>query len=180
MAEGAEVPGEISPKNDVTGVIKFANLGNQPARKVVVTLLLGSGLSIAHSDPRASGTGTNSAYAGGVTRWDIGDLGVGMSRTIRSVIHATSIPDDGTLVAASVTADGIDLDTSNNSASLLWHSPLPPGALKGPQSSATVREGTGFSEKTSARPASHRWRHFFEFVFVIAAVLIFLRTKRKP
>jgi hypothetical protein len=179
MTEGAKVPGEISPKTDVACVIKFANLGNEPAHKVVVALYLGSGLAIAHSDPQASGTGTNNAYPGGVARWDIGDLGVGMSRTIRSVIHATSIPDDGALVTTTITADGFDLDASNNTASSLWHSPSSPGTLKFARRSASAAKPAGASEKASARSVSHRWRHFFELILVIVAVLIFFRARRK-
>ena len=41
--EGAKEPGEVSPRDDVTCVITYANLGNQPAHKAVVTLNLGAG-----------------------------------------------------------------------------------------------------------------------------------------
>jgi hypothetical protein len=180
MTEGAKEPGEVSPKDNVTCVIKCANLGNQPAHKVVVTLNLGSGLAIVHSDPQPTGTGTNDAYPGGVAHWDIGDLGVGMSRTIRSVIHVTSVPDDGALVNATITADGIDIDTSNNSASLLWHSPLPPGILKSMRRASAIAKTAGNSEGASTLPVSHRWRHLFELILVIVAVLIVIRARRGP
>jgi uncharacterized repeat protein (TIGR01451 family) len=179
MAEDAKEPGETSPKNDVTCVIKFANLGNQSAHKVVVALYLGSGLAIAHSDSQPTSTGANDAFPGGVAHWDVGDLGVGMSRTIRSVINAKSIPDDGALVTTTITADGIDLDTSNNTASLLRRSQLPPDTLKSLQRSAAVVKPVGVSEKTTVRPVSHRWRHFFELILVTVAVVIFFRARRK-
>jgi hypothetical protein len=176
--EGAKEPGELVPGSNVTSVVTYANLGNQPAHKVVVALNLGPGLAIANSDPQPSGTGTNVAYPGGVAHWDIGDLGVGMSRTIRSVIHVTSVPDDGALLNATVTADGIDIDTSNNSASLLWHSPLPPDTLKSMRRASAVAKTAGGSEGASVRRVSHRLRHLFELILVIVAVLIFIRARR--
>jgi hypothetical protein len=143
MTEGAREPGEASPNDDVTCVIRFANLGNEPAHAVVVALYLASGLAIAHSDPQPAGTGTNDAFAGGVAHWDVDDLGVGMSRTVRSVIHATAIPDEGALVTATITADGFDIDSTNNTASLLWHRPTPPGTLKSAWHSAAVVKQVG-------------------------------------
>ena len=158
---GAKEPGELVPGSDVTSVITYANLGNQPAQKVVVALNLGAGLAIAHSDPQPTGTGTNDAYPGGVAHWDIGDLGVGMSRTIRSVIHVTSVPDDGALVNATITADGIDIDASNNSASLLWHSPLPPGTIKSMRRASAIEKTAGGPEEARVQPVSHRLRHLW-------------------
>src|SRR5208337_2689868 len=164
--EGAKQPGEVSPRYDVTCVITYANLGNQAAHKVVVALNLSEGVALAHSDPQPSGTGKNDAFPGGVAHWDIGDLGVGISGTIRSVIHVTSVPDDGTLVNATITSDSIDIDSSNNTASLLWHSPLPPGTLKSMRRTSAV-EPVGESEEASVRPASHRLRHLFELILLI-------------
>ena len=175
--EGSEQPGEASPKTDVTCVIKFANLGNQAAHKVTVTLNLGSGVVLAHSDPQPSGAGTDNAYPGGVAHWDIGDLDVGMSRTIRSVIHVTSVPDDGALVNATITSDSIDIDASNNTASLLWHSPLPPGTLKSMRRTSAV-EPVGGSEGASVRSVSHRLRHLFELIVLVVVVLIIVRARR--
>jgi hypothetical protein len=203
MTEGAEVPGEVSPNTDVNCVIKFANLGNEPAHKVVVALYLGSDVEIGSSEPqpngtdtddafqagmsvglaaglrvnRSGGTGTNDAFPG-VVRWNVGDLGVGMSRTVRSVIHANSIPDDGALVTAAITADGLDIDTTNNTASLLWHSSLPQGTLKLARRSEAIVKPAGVSEKASPHSVSHRWRYFFALILVIVAVLIFLRARR--
>jgi hypothetical protein len=174
---GAKEPGELVPGSDVTGVITYANLGNQPAQKVVVALNLGAGLAIVHSDPQPTGTGTDNAYQGGVAHWNIGDLGVGMSRTIRSVIHVISVPEDGALLNATITADGIDIDTSNNSASLLWHSPLSPDTLKSMRRASAIAKTAGGSEGASARPVSHRLRHLFELILLIVAVLIFIRAR---
>lgn len=203
MAEYAKEPGEVSPKTDVTCVIKFANLGNEPAHKIVVALYLGSGLAMGSSKPQPTGTGTddafpakmsvglaaglnqptgtgtNDAFPGGVARWDIGDLGVGMSRTIRSVIRATSIPDDGALMTATTTADGIDLDSSNNTASLLWHNPPPQDTFKSSRHSPAVIKPRGVFEKPSPQPVRHRWRYFVALILLIIAVLIFLRARRK-
>ena len=175
--EGAKEPGEVSPRDDVTCVITYANLGNQPAHKAVVTLNLGAGLATARSDPRPSGTLADDAYPGGVSHWDIGDLDIGQSGSIRSIVHVTSVDDDGALVNASITADGIDTDTSNNTASLLWHSPLPPGTLKSMRRTSAV-EPVGESEEASVRPASHRLRHLFELILLIVVVLIIVRARR--
>ncbi|MGO9848366.1 MAG: hypothetical protein ACLPKT_17775 [Methylocella sp.] len=175
MVEGAKEPGEVSPKDNVTCVIKCANLGNQPAHKVVVTLNLGSGLAIVHSDPQPSGTGTNDAYPGGVAHSDIGDLDIGMSRSIKSDIHVTSVPDDGALLEATIAGDGTDLDGTNNAASLLWHSPLSQGALR---RSAAIEKTIGGTGEASKHSASHRWRHFFELILVIVLVLIVVRGRR--
>jgi len=177
MTEGAKEPGEVSPRDDVRCVTMYANLGNQAAHKVVVALNLSEGVALAHSDPQPSGTGKNDDFPGGVAHWDIGDLGVGISGTIRSVIHVTSMPDDGTLVNATITADGVDIDASNNAASLLWHSPLAPGTLKSMRRTSAV-EPVGESEEASVRPASHRLRHFFELILLIVVVLIIVRARR--
>ncbi len=176
-AEGSAEPGEASPNTDVTCVIKYANLGNQAAHEATVTLNLGSGVALAHSDPQPSGAGTDNAFPGGVAHWDIGDLGVGISGTIRSVIHVTSVPDDGALVNATITADGADIDSSNNTASLLWHSPLPPGTLKSIRRTSAV-EPVGGSEGAGIRPVSHRLRHLFELIVLIVVVLIVVRAWR--
>ncbi len=175
--EGSEEPGEASPNTDVTCVITYANLGNQAAHKVTVALNLGSGVALAHSDPQLSGTSTDNAFPGGVAHWDIGDLGVGISGTIRPVIHVTSVPDDGALVNATITADGADIDSSNNTASLLWHSPLPPDKLKSMRRTSAV-ESVGGSEEAGVRPVSHRLRHLFELILLVVVVLIIVRARR--
>lgn len=166
VTEGARVPGEASPQTDVAVVIKIANLGNQRATQVAVALKLGPGLTMAQSEPRPTGTGTTGGSEGGTARWDVGDLGVGMSRTIRSVIHAASIPAAGALVAAVITADGLDIDASNNVASLVWRSPPPPRS----------RAGTG--------AASHRWLYFLASILVLGAVVFYalfrMRARRNP
>jgi Domain of unknown function DUF11 len=159
-------------------VIKFANLGNQSARKVIVSLYLDPSLEIAHSDPQASRTVKNKTYPGGVMNWDVGDLDVGMSQTIHAVIHATSMPDEGALVTAIIAADGLDNDSTNNTASLLLRSPSLASTLKSKQPSAGVNP-VGLSEKPSVRPVSHSWRNFFGLVLVVGAVLIFFRARRK-
>lgn len=171
-SEGAKELGEVSPKDDLTCVITYANLGNQPAHKVAVALSLGSGLAIAHSDPQPSGTGTNNGYPGEVAHWDIGNLGVGMSRTIHSVIHIASVPDDGALVSATITADGIDIDSSNNTAWLLWHRPLTPGG-------GSVEGSPSGASGATVRPTSDRWRHLFELILVIVVVLILILVRAR-
>jgi uncharacterized repeat protein (TIGR01451 family) len=185
MTEGANVPGKISPNSDITCLIKFANLGNEAAHKVVVALYLGPGLTVAHSEPQPTGTGTDNAFPGGVAHWDVGDLDVAMSRTVRSVVHATSIPADGAILAATITADGIDIDTTNNTASLLLHSPLQPSTLKSAQPSPAVVKPVEVTKKASLRPKKasvrpewHPWLRIFQLILVIVGLVIFLHARR--
>jgi len=167
---GAKEPGEVSPRDKVTCAITYANLGNQPAHKVSVALSLGEGLEIAHSDPPPSGTATNSTYPGGVVHWDIGDLDIGMQGSIRSVIHVTSVPDDGALVTASITADGVDLDASNNTASVLWHRPL---------SAAAVKAAAFHPSGRALAKTHHHLRHLFELILVVGIGWVVVRTFRR-
>ena len=169
--EGAKVPGELSPGDDAICVITYANLGNQAAHNVSVALSLGSGLSISKSDPQPAGNSASDTYPGGVAHWNIGDLGVGMSHSIKAIIHVTSVPDDGALMDATVTADGVDIDSSNNTASLLWHAPLPRGAL------ASARSSSGAANST-AHATSHAWRHFGEALLLIFAATVVIRARR--
>ncbi len=169
--EGATVPGQMSPGDDVHSVITYANLGNQVAHNVAVALRLGAGLKIAQSTPQPTGSDTSNDYAGGIAHWNIGDLGVGMSHSIRSTVHVFSVPEDGSLMDATVTADGVDLDSSNNTAALLWHAPLPPGAL------ASARRSLG-AANSPAHATSHVWRHVVEVFLLIVAAMIFIRARR--
>ena len=170
-AEGTKEPGEVSPGDDVTCVVTYANIGNQTAHNVSVTLSLGSGLTIAKADPQPAGTDTSSVYAGGVMHWNIGDLDVGMSHSIRSIVHVTSVPDDGALVDAVVTADGIDIDASNNGASLLWHSPLAPGVITAAARSAGAAHG-------AAHGISHLWRYVVGLLLLMVAAVFVVRVQR--
>jgi uncharacterized repeat protein (TIGR01451 family) len=175
--EGAKVPGELSPGDDVTCVITYANLGNQAAHNVSVALRLGSGLTIAQSDPRPAGTSASDTYPGGVAHWNIGDLGVGMSHSIQSIIHVTMVPDEGALMDATVTADGVDLDASNNTASLLWHSPLP-SALAPARQSALRQQDQAALRMRRQTPNSHLWRYVGLLLLVLVAVVIVVRARR--
>jgi hypothetical protein len=82
-------------------------------------------------------------------------------------------------MTATTTADGIDLDSSNNTASLLWHNPPPQDTFKSSRHSPAVIKPRGVFEKPSPQPVRHRWRYFVALILLIIAVLIFLRARRK-
>jgi uncharacterized repeat protein (TIGR01451 family) len=199
MRETGKESGDSSPNNDIACVIKFANLGNEAAHKVIVSLYLDPSLDITHSDLQASRTAKKEAHPraptprpkqpgsstqsdngaeGKVVEWDIGDLDVGMSRTVHAVIHASSMPDEGAFVTAIITADDLDIDSTNNTASLLLRSPSPPSTLKSKQPLAGAKPA-GSSEKPSLRPVSHGWRNFFGLILVVVAAVIFFTSTSK-
>ena len=172
--EGAKEPGEVSPDSDVACVVQFANLGNAPAQKVVVTVNLGPGLALAHSEPQPSATAASDLFPGGVVRWNVGDLDVGMAGSIRSTVHVSSVPEEGALLNATITADGIDIDTTNNTATLIWHSPLGADTLK------AMHQASG-NAKVESVPArrGHSFLRLILFAIVVGVVLwISLRARR--
>ena len=178
MKESANKTEKSSLKGDMTCVIKLANLGNQPAHKVSVTLSLGPGLDIAHSDPPASTSAKSADPLVATARWDIGDLEIGMSRTIHSVIHNASTAGDGVVLAAAISADGLDIDSTNNTASLVLYNPSSASTIKSARSTPELKP-VGRSEKSAGRPVSHHWRHLLELILVIIAVAIVFRARHK-
>jgi hypothetical protein len=119
-AEGAKDPGEVSPESDATYRVLYANLGNRTAHTVNVKLSVGPGLAIANADPTPARI--IPTQAGGETgEWDIGEVQVSASGSISSSIHVTSVPDDGAIVHAVITAGENDTDTSNNTQSVVVH-----------------------------------------------------------
>lgn len=129
-AEGAKEPGEASPGDDVTTVITYANLGNKPAHKVVISLALGPGLAIANAEPNPARmhvpvkkpfSWQPTKVVSDVTAWEFEQVGPGLSGSITVHIRSDSLPADGSVLTTTITAGDADLDSSNNSASLLLH-----------------------------------------------------------
>lgn len=153
-------PGEVSTESDATYWILYANLGNQPAHNVTVKLGVGPGLAIAHAEPAPARIMPAQAGGGESGEWDIGDVGVGASGSIRAPIHITSVPDDGAIVSAVISADSNDTDTSNNTKSVLVHRSMPAAAL------AVAARSRGGSAVTGR----HTWRTILLWLVVLAVL----------
>jgi len=114
--EGADNPGQLPVGKDVTYVIVYGNFGNAPAQKTLVSLSLWEGLHPLRAEPATTRLEKSDRFGGGVLSWDAGDIRVGQSSVVRCQVHVTSVPEDGSLVMAAISAPGGDTDTGNNVA----------------------------------------------------------------
>jgi uncharacterized repeat protein (TIGR01451 family) len=119
--QGAENPGELPVGKDVTYTITYGNFGNAPAQHASVSLSLSQGLDFVRAEPPAVDASKNERFAGGVLSWDAGDLRVGQSNIIRSQVYVTSVPEDGCLVMATISATSADVNAGDNVAYSLRH-----------------------------------------------------------
>ena len=130
--QGAENPGELPVGKDVTYTITYGNFGNAPAQQASVSLSLSEGLNLVRAAPPPAGTSKNDRFAGGVLSWNLGDLNVGQSNIIKSQIHIASVPEDGSLVMATIVAPGPSANSGENVAYSWRHAPRAagrPGAM---------------------------------------------------
>lgn len=125
--EGTE-PSRLPVGKDVTYAITYGNFGNVPASKASVSLSLGEGLNFVSAEPAPARTDKSDRFGGGVLTWDAGDLRVGQSGLIKCHVHVTSVPDYGSLVMATVSAPGTDINPANNSAFFYGYPPATAGA----------------------------------------------------
>jgi uncharacterized repeat protein (TIGR01451 family) len=125
--QGADTPGELPVGKDVTYTITYGNFGNAPAQHASVSLSLWEGLNLVHAEPPAARTANSDRFAGGILSWDVGDLGIGQSNLIKSQIHVTSIPEDGSLVMATIFAPDPGVNSGENVAYSLRHAPIAAG-----------------------------------------------------
>jgi uncharacterized repeat protein (TIGR01451 family) len=114
--QGAENPGELPVGKDVTYTITYGNYGNAPAQHTSVSLSLGEGLSFRHSATTPTGTSKSDKFGGGVLTWDVGELPVGRSSVIKSQIHVNSVAENGSLVMATISAPGANVNSSESTA----------------------------------------------------------------
>src|SRR5207248_3184796 len=114
--QGAEKPGELPVGKDVTYTITYGNFGNATAPKVSVRMNLPAGLTLVSADPSSTRTSKSDEFPGGTVGWDPGDLPVGVTRLIKCRVHVASVNKEGSVVRATVSAQGTDLDASNNTA----------------------------------------------------------------
>jgi uncharacterized repeat protein (TIGR01451 family) len=125
--QGADNPGELTVGKDVTYTITYGNFGNAPAQQASISLSLAEGLNLVRAEPPPAGTSKNDRFAGGVLSWNAGDLAVGQSDVIKSQVHVTSVPEDGSLVMATISAPGPSVNSGDNVAYSLRHAPRLPG-----------------------------------------------------
>jgi hypothetical protein len=119
--QGADSPGELVAGKDVTYTIAYGNFGNAPAQHASVSLSLWDGLNFLRAKPVPTGTGKNDRFGGGVFSWDVGDLPVGRSSIIKSQIHVDSVPENGSLVMATISAPDATVISTESTAYSLRH-----------------------------------------------------------
>ena len=125
--QGADNPGELTAGKDVTYSITYGNFGNAPAQHASVSLSLAEGLNLVRAEPPPAATSKNDRFPGGVLSWNAGDLAIGQSDIIESQIHVTSVPEDGSLVMATISAPGPSVNSGDNVAYSLRHAPRATG-----------------------------------------------------
>lgn len=107
---------------------------------------LPSGLKLVRAEPSGKASSSSDQFAGGVLSWEVGDLRVGQSGIIKCVVHVESVPEEGSLVMARISA---------------------PGAL------ATSRKNVAYSHRYAPR-APARSRRTLWWVMILLAVLVVL------
>lgn len=117
--QDAGIPGELPIGKDVIYTITYGNFGNAPAQHALVSLSLAGGLNPVRAEPVAAATSRSDRFKGGVLSWDAGELAAGQTNIIKSTVHVASVPEDGSLVMASVAAAA-----DSNVAYSLRHRPL--------------------------------------------------------
>jgi uncharacterized repeat protein (TIGR01451 family) len=119
--QGTDSPGELPVGEDVGYAITYGNFGNAPAQHASISLSLSKGLNFVRAEPSPVGTSKSDKFPGGVLSWDVGDLRPGQSDIIKSQVHVMSVPDDGSLVMATISATSTDVNSGDNIAYLLLH-----------------------------------------------------------
>jgi hypothetical protein len=98
-------------------------------------------------------------------------LRIGESKLIKCRVHVTSILEDGSVVLAKVSADGVDIDTRNNVA-YSWR--------RAPRGMAT-HVSLGSSTSPAYTKHSSRWIWFVVLAALAAAAWFVIRARRgKP
>jgi hypothetical protein len=159
--QGADNPGELPVGKDVTYTIMYGNFGNAPAQQASVSLNLWDGLNLVRSQPTPSSSSKNDRFVGGVISWNVGDLAVGQSNVVKSQIHVASVPEDGSLVMATIAAPGPSVNSGENVAYSWRHAPRSAG------------------HKGAIAQSGHLLRWIFLLVLVAVSWAIF-RARRRP
>jgi len=163
---GAELPGVLPVGKDVTYTVLYGNFGNKPAPGVSISLNLAGGLDLTRAEPAATRTNQSDKSAGEVLEWNVGDLRVAESKLINCRVHVNSVPKKGSLVKATISFPGTDINPSNNIAYSHWYAPR------------VVSRGPPF-----VPPKRHLLRYFLWIVAFIVVLgillLVYRRTRRR-
>lgn len=157
----------LSPGQDVTYAISYGNFGNATAPKTSISLSLGEGLSFVNADIPPAHSDKSDRFGGGVLTWDAGDLDVGTSKMIKCRVHVASVPYYGSLVMATATAAGTDINPANNSAFFYGY--------------PAIDRGGGLSSALSNPTSGHTggiWRWVI-LVLVLAGIIWVLRRRAR-
>jgi len=159
--QGADTPGELPVGKDVTYTVLYGNFGNAQAKKAVVTLGLPQGLALMHAEPPSASTSKSDRFAGGAYSWDAGDLRLGESKTIKCRVHVANVPEEGSLVMATITSAGRDINSGENVSYSLRYA-----------------ENSRKRESAAARPRHSFLRLIFLAIVIGIILLISLRVLR--
>jgi len=172
---GAGEPGELVVGSDVDYVVDYGNFGNRSATAAKVTVTLPSGLVPVSPEPAKSDGNAKDNAATRTLSWDVGDVRVGESRTIRTRVHVASIPPEGALATASISASGRDIDPENNRAVSLRRAARIEN--KAPVAPAVAQAGTVKSESSSKWIG---WAIPVVGLVVIGGLWLMIRNRKKP
>lgn len=158
--QGADTPGQLPIGKDVTYTIQYGNFGNAPAQHGAVSLSLSEGLTNARAEPAPTGISKSDRFGGGVFTWDVGDLPVGQSRVIKSLVHVTSVPEEGSLVMTTISAPGTNVGSDESTAYLLQYA-------------------AGSFEHLKEAPGGHMGLWLF-LIAVLAMVVVWMFRRARP
>jgi hypothetical protein len=102
---GAKIPGALQAGKDVIFEVGYGNFGNQTASKVSVSLGLDRGLAMIDSQPPVARSAASGQFQGGILWWEVGEVGIGETASIRTRVHVDSVAETGTIVRAAIAAD---------------------------------------------------------------------------
>ena len=160
--QGADNPGELPVGKVVTYTITYGNFGNASAQHASVSLSPWDGLNLVRAEPPAARSAKSGKFEGEVLSWDVGDLRVGQSNVIKVQIHVTSVPEDGSLVMATIAAPGPSANSGENVAYSWQHAPRAAG-----HNGAIAQSG-------------HLLRWVVAMLAVLAVLWVVLRARRRP
>ncbi|HLB11684.1 MAG TPA: DUF11 domain-containing protein, partial [Dehalococcoidia bacterium] len=119
-AEGVGPDGTFAAGQEITYTVRYGNFGNQVAPTTTVTLSLGSGLSLVSAQPAPARTESSSEFPGGTLGWDVGNVAVGASDIITARVRVASVPEDGSMVLATVSGRGREIAPLDNAVFERW------------------------------------------------------------
>jgi uncharacterized repeat protein (TIGR01451 family) len=175
--QGADNPGELPVGRDVTYSLTYGNFGNTPAQHVSVSLNLAEGLTFLRADPSPQSTGKNAQFTGGVLSWDAGELAVGQSDIIKSVIHVASIPEEGSLVMATISASGGSSVNSGENVAYSWRRSPKTTSHAGSAAPANAASPGGVPRQGAMPARGQGWRWALLLPVLLLALWMVFRAR---